>query len=187
MNPYYIMIVDILPNSKLDIAKYLDRHGIDVYPDFHKENRFKVKCVHDEFCGVLNELVMLKDFKRDDEINIGHQMDYLPSKMFIFENGHVSNLAYCRISNKKLFKHYMKELKNRRRHWNYHAIVIKKPGMAKTKKEQRLYNEIDPILQQCQISYKVLDKWPGLTQLRKDILKEIQEIKTKVDKESNNE
>jgi hypothetical protein len=181
------MIIDILPNSKLDIAKYLDRHHISVHQDFHKENRFKVKCVHDEFCGVLNELVMMKDFRRDDEISIAHKMDYQPEKMFIFENGHVSNLVYCKISNKKLFKHYMKELKNRRRSWNYHAIVIKSPTKPKTKKEQRLYDEIDPILQQCQISCKVLDKWQGLTQLRKDILKEIQEIKAKVDKQLANE
>ena len=187
MNPYYIMVVDILPNSKLDIVKYLDRHDIDVNPDFHKENRFKSKCSHNEFCGVLNELVMIKDFRRDDELSIAHKMDYRPEQVFVFENSHISNLVYCRISNKKLFKHYMKELKSRRRHWNYHAIIIKKPTMAKTKKEQKLYNEIDPILQQAQISCKILDKWQNMTQLRKDILKEVQGIQTRAYREDDGE
>jgi hypothetical protein len=178
------MVIDILPGSKLDISKYLERNGVKVHPDMHKQNKFKVKCQHDEFCPIFNELVMIKDFKRDDELSIKHRMDYIQDKMFVMENNHISNLIYCKLSNKKLFKHYMKELKSRRRHWNYYAIVAKKDNAAYTKKEQKLINELIPVLDQCQVQYKIFDKWQNLTYLRKDILKEIQSIEKKIDKES---
>jgi hypothetical protein len=173
MKPEYLMIIDILPSSKLDITKYMERHEIPVFPDLHKENRFRIKCEHDAFCGVFNELVMMKDFQRDDDIIIKHKMDILQKKLFIFENSHISNLLYCRLSNKKLYKHYMKEFKRRRKDWKYTALVIRKKGLAKNKKEETLYKEIIPVLKQCQINYKVIDKWKNLTFLRKEILKQV--------------
>lgn len=177
------MIVDILPSSKLDIQKYLDRHGISVFEDYQKDNKFRSKCQHDVYCDILNELVMMKDFQRDDRLSIEYKMDKITSDVFIFENSHIGNLVYCKISNKKLYKHYMKELKNRRRHWNYYAIIITKPGMAKNKKEEKLIKELENVLVQSQINYKHLNKWENVTYLRKDILKEIDDIKISIHKQ----
>lgn len=185
MIPYYIMIIDILPSSKLDIQKYLDRHGITVFADYHKENRFRNKCEHDEFCDLFNELVMIKDCQRDDRLNIEYKMDKIPEDVFVFENSHIGNLVYCRLSNKKLYKHYMKELKNRRRQWIYHALIINKLGLAKNKKEEKLMRELELVLKQAQISFKHLNKWENVTYLRKDILKEIEDIKNNILKQKN--
>jgi len=183
MNPYYVMIVDILPSSKLDIQKYLDRHGVGVFADYHKENRFRNKCEHDVLCDLYNELIMIKEFKRDDQLSIEYKMDKLQDDVLIFENSHLSNLVYCKMSNRKLYKHYMKELKNRRRHWNYYAIIITKSNMAKNKKEEKMIRELEQVLKQSQIGYKHLDKWENVTYLRKDILKEITDLKTHLAKQ----
>lgn len=179
----YLMIIDLLPSSKLDITKYLERHGIYAMSDFYKENRFRVKCDHDDLCGVLNEMVMMKDFKRDDELYFNYKLNKFNDKLHIFENSHISNLVYCRLSNKKLYKHYMKEFKTRRNHWNYQAIVIKKKDMAKNSKEEKLLKELVPVLRQSQINYTVLDKWKNLTHLRKDIMRQIEVIKNKIEVE----
>ena len=181
--PEYLMIIDLLPSLRLDITKYLDRHGIAVYQDFHKENRFRVKCEHDRFCSVFNELVMIKDFQRDDQLKWDFKMDKYENRLFVFENSHISNLVYCRLSNKKLYKHYMKELKKRRRSWKYNAIVIKKRGMAKSKKEEKLLRELLPVLKQSQINYTVIDHWKNLTFLRKEVLKEINTIRGRISTE----
>jgi hypothetical protein len=185
MIPYYIMVIDILPSSKLDIQKYLDRHGVTVFSDYHKENRFRNKCEHDEFCDMFNELVMMKDFQRDDRLNIEYKMDKITEDVFVFENSHISNLVYCRLSNKKLYKHYMKELKNRRRQWVYYAIIISKEGQAKNKKDQKIIKELEYVLEQSQIKFKHMDKWDNVTYLRKDILKEITDIKASIQKHNN--
>jgi hypothetical protein len=179
------MVIDMAPNSKLDISKYLSRHGINVYDDNFKENKFKSKCGHDEFCPVTNELVMMKDFKRDDELNIQHKMDYIGDRLFVFENNHIANLVYCKISNKKLFKHYMKELKARRRHWNYYAIIVKKDDALMTKKELKINAELISVLEQCQVEKVVFDKMYNLTHMRKDIFKLIEGIQDRIKKENN--
>ena len=182
MNPYYLMIVDVLPSSRLEISKYLDRHGISIHPDIRKENKYKNKCIHDVYCGIQNELIMMKDFRRDDDLNIKYKMDYLDSSLHIFENSHIANLIYCKLSNKKLYKQYMKEFKNRRRHWTYYAIVIANKNTVRNKKEGRLLNEVAPVLKQSQIPFKEIKSWHNLTYLRKDILKEIQDIHTEAEK-----
>ena len=187
MNPYYVMVIDMSPNSKLDISKYLSRHNITVHEDNFKENKFKAKCGHDELCPVTNELVMMKDFKRDDELNIQHKMDYIGDKLFVFENNHIANLVYCKMSNKKLFKHYMKEFKARRRAWNYYAIVVKKDDALMTKKELKINNELMSVLDQCQVDKIIFDKMYNLTHMRKDIYKIIEGIQAKIEKEANAE
>jgi hypothetical protein len=181
--PYYVMIIDPLPASRLDIRKYLDRHNINVYEDFYKENLYRVKCQHDKLCGVYNELVMLKDFKRDDELRVKYKMDYIQDELFVVENSHITNLVYCRMSNKKLYKQYMKELKNRRRNWKYIAIVITKPENAKTKKDQQILKELELVLKQSQIDFKFINNWQTVTFLRKEILKELTEIRNVIEKQ----
>ncbi len=81
---------------------------------------------------------MIKDFQRDYTIGTHFEMDRLLDKMYIFENSHITNLVYCKLSNKKLYKHYMKEMKKRRVKWKYIALVIKKKDMAKNAKEEKL-------------------------------------------------
>jgi len=184
MKPEYLMIIDLLPSSKLDITKYMDRHGILVHPDIHRENRYRVKCEHDAFCGVFNELVMIKDFKRDDEMIIKHKLDILQSKIFMFENSHISNLVYCKISNKKIYKQYMKEFKKRRSNWHYSAIIIKKKDMTKNSREEKLLKELMPVIKQCQIDYTVIDKWKTLTYLRKEIMRQVQASQNKTEAET---
>ena len=182
MIPYYIMIVDPLPSSKLDIKKYLDRHGITVHDDFFKENLFRIKCEHDKTCGIYNELVMLKDFRRDDSLSVKYQMNYIEDDMFVFENSHISNLIYCRMSNKKLYKQYMKEFKTRRRHWKYFALIVSRPvSQVKNKAENQLLKELEYILTQSQIEYKRIANWNTITTLRKEILKELVGIKLDIE------
>ena len=184
MKPTYLMIIDLLPSSKLDIVKTLTREGITVYEDIHKQNRFRIKCEHDAFCGVYNELVMIKDFQRDYEIGTNYEMDRLLDKMFIFENSHITNLVYCKLSNKKLYKHYMKEMKKRRIKWKYVALIIKKKDMAKNAKEEKLIKELMPVLKQSQIDYIVIDKWKTVASLRREIVKQVQAMKNTVEAES---
>lgn len=184
MKPTYLMIVDLLPSSKLDIVKVLTKEGIAVYEDIHKQNRFRIKCEHDAFCGIYNELVMIKDFQRDYEIGTNFEMDRLLDKLFIFENSHITNLVYCKISNKKLYKHYMKEMKKRRIKWRYVALIIKKKDMAKNAKEEKLMKELMPVLKQSQIDYIVIDKWKTVASLRREIVKQVQAMKNTIDAES---
>jgi len=184
VKPTYLMIVDLLPSSKLDIVKVLTKEGIAVYEDIHKQNRFRIKCEHDAFCGIYNELVMIKDFQRDYEIGTNFEMDRLLDKLFIFENSHITNLVYCKISNKKLYKHYMKEMKKRRIKWRYVALIIKKKDMAKNAKEEKLMKELMPVLKQSQIDYIVIDKWKTVASLRREIVKQVQAMKNTIDAES---
>lgn len=184
MKPQYLMIVDMLPSSKLDIVKTLAKEGIKVYEDIQKENRFRIKCEHDSFCGLFNELVMMKDFERDHQISTHHEMDKLTDKLFIFENSHITNLVYCKLSNKKLYKHYMKAMKQRRVKFKYFALIIKKKDMAKTAKEERLMKELMPVIKQSQIEYLVIDKWKTIASLRREIVKQVQAIKNNIEAES---
>ena len=184
MKPTYLMIVDPLPSSKLDIVKTLTKEGILVHEDIQKQNRFRIKCEHDSFCGLFNELVMMKDFQRDYDISTNYEMDRLQDKMFIFENSHITNLVFCKLSNKKLYKHYMKEMKKRRIKWKYVAIIIKKKDMAKNAKEERLMKELMPVLKQSQIDYIVIDKWKTVASLRREIIKQVQAMKNNIDAES---
>jgi hypothetical protein len=181
MIPYYVMIIDPFPSSKLDIRKYLERHEIVVHEDFYKENLYRIKCDHDKLCGIFNELVMLKDFKRDDELSIKHKMDYIDNDLFVAENGHIANLIYCHMSNKKLYKQYMKEFKSRRRHWKYIALIVIKPNQARTKLDNRIIKELEIVLTQSQIEHKKISNWNTITTLRKDILKELNSIKLSIE------
>jgi len=187
MIPYYVMIIDPLMSSKLDIRKYLDRHGINVFEDFYKENIHRNKCVHDKLCGVYNELIMLKDFKRDDGLNVGYQMDRIQDELFVFENSHVSNLVHCKVGNKKLYKQYMKEFKNRRRKWHYIAIIVTKPENAKTKEDKSILKELESVLKQSQVECKYIKNWKTVTFLRKEILKELNMIREKIEEEKKEE
>jgi hypothetical protein len=184
MKPTYLMIIDLLPSSKLDIVKTLSKEGIMVYDDIQKQNRFRIKCEHDAFCGMFNELVMMKDFQRDYDISTNFEMDRLLDKMFVFENSHITNLVYCKLSNKKLYKHYMKEMKRRRIKWKYIALVIRKKDMAKNAKEERLLKELMPVLKQSQIDYIVIDKWKTVASLRREIVKQVQSMKNNIEAES---
>lgn len=184
MKPTYLMIIDLLPSSKLDIVKTLSKEGMMVYEDIQKQNRFRIKCEHDVFCGLFNELVMIKDFQRDYDISTNFEMDRLLDKMFVFENSHITNLVYCKLSNKKLYKHYMKEMKKRRVKWKYIALIIKKKDMAKNGKEEKLLKELMPVLKQSQIDYITIDKWKTVASLRREIVKQVQAMKNNIEAES---
>lgn len=184
MKPTYLMIVDLLPSSKLDIVKTLAKEGIYVNEDIQKQNHYRIKCEHDSFCGIFNELVMIKDFQRDYTISTNYELDRVLEKLLIFENSHISNLVYCKLSNKKLYKHYMKEMKKRRVKWKYVALVIKKKDMAKNAKEEKLLKELMPVLKQSQIDYIVIDKWKTVASLRREIVKQVQAMKNNIEAES---
>ncbi len=179
MRPEYLMVIDVLPSSKLDIVRHMSKNGFNVYRDIHKENKHRIKCVHDVFCPIFNELVMMKDFRRDDELSVKFKLDILEDKLFVFENSHISNLVYCKMSNKSLFKSYMKEFKKRRINWHYSAIVLKKNGMAKNSREESILRELMLVLRQCRIDYTVINKWNSVVDLRADIANKINDINKK--------
>jgi len=184
MKPTYLMIVDLLSSSKLDIVKTLSKDGIKAYEDLQKQNQFRIKCEHDSFCSIFNELVMMKDIQRDHTISTHFEMDRLLDKMYIFENSHITNLVYCKMSNKKLYKHYMKEMKKRRVKWKYVALIIKKKDIAKNAKEEKLLKELMIVIKQSQIDYIVIDKWKTVASLRREIVKQVQAMKNNIDAES---
>lgn len=177
------MIVNVLPSIDLDISKYLDRHGVHVHEDIRKDIKFKGKCAHGVFCPVENELVMLKEFLRDDDLFHKIQMDIINENIILFENSHITNMVNCKFSNKKLFKYYFQEFKKRKKNWIYSAIIFKKRNMAKNKKEQKMLDEMQSILKQCGIKCYVINNYKNVTLLKKEILRQINVIKNRKNNE----
>lgn len=172
----FVMVVDPLPSSNLNINKYLKRHDFSILEDIGKENAHKITCGHDVTCALFNELVMMKEFNRDDRLYFDRELRKTEPQPIFVENGHITNLLYCKLSDAKLYKEYMKEFKKRRRNWEYRAIVVRNTKMASNPLEKRMNNELIRVLQQSQIKYTIINKFKNVTFLRKSIFRQIQNI-----------
>ena len=172
----FVMVVDPLPSSNLNINKYLKRHDFSILEDLGKENLHKVTCGHGATCALFNELVMMKEFNRDDRLYFDRELRKTEPQPIFVENGHITNLLYCKLSDVKLYKEYMKEFKKRRRNWEYRAIVVRNAKMATSTLEKKMNNELLRVLQQSQIKYTIINKFKNVTFLRKSIFRQIQTI-----------
>jgi len=172
----FVMVVDPLPSSNLNINKYLKRHDFSILEDISKENLSKVTCGHSVTCGLFNELVMLKEFNRDDRLYFDRELRKMEPQPIFVENGHITNLLYCKMSDVKLYKEYMKEFKKRRRNWEYKAIVVRNTKMATNALEKKMTTDLLRVLQQAQIKYTIINKFKNITFLRKSIFRHIQSI-----------
>jgi len=177
MNKNMIMIIDILPSSDLKISKYLLRHNVEILPNLYKEIKSN-KCQKRNNCMYLHELVRIKEFMRDDKLNYDIELSKIPNKNIIIENGHIANMAYIKMMDKKMFKIYMREFKHRKHTWNYSAIVYKNKNY-KNEYDKKLAKELSIVLKQSQIQYTIVGK-PKITLTRKEILKQIQSLKNPV-------
>ena len=169
-----MQIIDPLPNSKLNISKYLSRHKIDVLENLHKEMKKKSTCDLSK-CSCLNELVNLKEITRDREWFYGFDLETKKGSGVVVDNGHITNLLYSKLVDKKLYKDYMRDFKKQRHEWNYRAIVIKNRKAVNTEYDKLLYKELLPTLRQSQIEFTVISKFGSITKLRKEILKTLLE------------
>jgi hypothetical protein len=172
----FVMVVDPLPSSNLNINKYLKRHDFSILEDLAKENVHKISCGHGITCALFNELVMMKEFNRDDKLYFDRELRKTEPQPIFVENSHITNLLYCKLSDIKLYKEYMKEFKKRRRNWEYRAIVVRSTKMAQTPLEKKMNNELLKVLKQSQIKYTVINKFKNVTFLRKSIFRQIQNI-----------
>jgi hypothetical protein len=172
----FVMVVDPLPSSNLNINKYLKRHDFSILEDLARENIAKVTCGHSVTCTLFNELVMMKEFVRDDRLYFDRELRKTEPQPIFVENGHITNLLYCKLSDVKLYKEYMKEFKKRRRNWEYRAIVVRNSKMATSALEKKMTSELLRVLQQAQIKYTIINKFKNVTFLRKSIFRHIQNI-----------
>ena len=172
----FIMVIDPLPSSNLNINKYLKRHNFSILEDISKENINKVSCGHGVSCALFNELVMLKEFNRDDKLFFDRELRKTEPLPIFVENGHITNLLYCKMSDIKLYKEYMKEFKKRRRNWEYRAIVVRNNKMAQSAVERKMNDELLRVLKQSQIKFTIINKFKNVTFLRKSIFRQIQNI-----------
>jgi len=170
----FIMIVDPLPSSNLNINKYLKRHSFSILDDLNKQNVYNTRCAHGVTCSIFNELIMLKEFARDDRLYFDRELNRTDSQAIFVENGHVANLLYCKMSDPKLYKEYMKEFKKRRRNWDYKAIVVRNSKLAQNALEKKMNIEILRVLKQAQIKFTIISKFKNVTFLRKNIYRHIQ-------------
>jgi len=172
----FVMVIDPLPSSNLNINKYLKRHNFSILEDLAKETRLKSCCENKLNCIQLNELIMMKEFNRDDKLYFDRELRKVePSPIFV-ENGHITNLLYCKISDVKLYKDYMKEFKKRRRNWEYKAIVIRNTKAAQNAFEKKINDELLRVLKQSQIKHVIVSKFKNVTFLRKNVFRHIQNI-----------
>jgi hypothetical protein len=171
----YLMILDPFPSSKLNIKSYLKKE-IEIYDDLRKSE--KIKCdSHGIFCPVYSELIMIKDFQRDDDLYYKVKMDMIQSNLLVFDNSHITNLIYAKLSGNKIFyKKYMKEFKKRRRNWNYSVLSIKNKEIKLDKNEQKILETIPIVLKQCQINVYTIEK-ENNTYLKKEIKNFIKNIR----------
>ncbi len=180
MQKNMIMIIDILPSSDLRISKYLSRHSVEVFPNFYKEIKSN-KCQKRINCVYLHELIRIKEFMRDDKLNYDIELSKIPNKNIIIENGHISNMTYIKMMDKKMFKSYMRDFKHKKHTWNYSAIVYKNKKY-KNEYEKKLTKELYIVLRQSQIKYIVVNR-AKITANRKEILKQIQSLKDPIAEE----
>lgn len=172
----FVMVIDPLPSSNLNINKYLKRHDFSILEDVGKDIREKMTCSHGVTCSLFNELVMLKEFNRDDRLYFDRELRKTEPQPIFVENGHITNLLYCKLSDIKLYKEYMKEFKKRRRNWEYRAIVVRNTKLATSALEKKMNNEILRVLEQSQVKYTIISRFKNITFLRKSIFRQIQNI-----------
>ena len=168
-----MMIIDILPSSDLKISKYLTGHNVDALPNLYKEIKSN-KCLKRNLCVYLHELVRIKELARDDKYNYNIELSKIPNKNVIVENGHIANMVYIKMTDRKMFKNYMREFKHRKHTWNYTAIVYKNKN-CKNDYEKKLNQELARVLHQSQIEYTVVNKQKMILN-RKEILRQIKTL-----------
>lgn len=152
-----IMIIDLF--SSINIAKYFGQQKppIKIEENLYKQSRKNSNCRNIN-CSSLNELVMYKELNRDDKLFDKIHMGIINDKTVIIDNGHITNLLYIRLANKKMYKSYMREFKHRKHSGNYMAFVIKNGRQPKNEFENKLLKELQFVLRQSQIDYKVFDR-----------------------------
>jgi len=165
-----VMVVDIF--SSVNIVKYFGQQkpAINIEPNIYHECKKSSNCRNIN-CSSLNELIMLKELIRDDRIFDKMHMGFIPDKTVVVDNGHITNMLYLKLSNKKMFKIYMREFKHRKHNWNYIAYIVKNTRVPKNDFENKLNKELNSILKQAQIECVVFDrkKYRTPTLLKKEI------------------
>lgn len=169
-----IMVIDIL--SSINIAKYFEQQKppIKIEENIYKNSKKNSNCKNVN-CSSLNELVMLKELNRDDKLFDKIHMGILQDRTIIIDNGHITNLLYIRLSNKNMYKSYMREFKHRKHTGNYIAFVIKNGRQSKNDLENKLLKELKLVLKQAQIEIQIFDrnKFRTPTLLKKEIREKI--------------
>ena len=165
-----VMVVDIF--SSINIVKYFGQQkpAISIEPNVYRECKKNSNCRNIN-CSSLNELIMLKELIRDDKIFEKMHMGFIPDKTVVIDNGHITNMLYLKLSNKKMFKIYMREFKHRKHNWNYVAYVVKNTRVPKNDLENKLVGELKSVLKQAQIEVVTFDrkKYRTPTLLKKEI------------------
>ncbi len=169
-----IMIIDLF--SSMNIVKYFcqQKPPICIQKNLYMESKKNSNCKNIN-CFSMNELVVLKELARDDKIFDKIHMGFLPEKTVVVDNGHITNLLYLKLANKKMFKIYMREFKHRKHNWEYIAFVIKNTRVPKNDFEKKLIKELSSILKQSQIQVIIFDrkKYRTPTLLKKEIKEKI--------------
>lgn len=177
-----VMIVDIF--SSLNISKYFvqQKNPIKIEQNIYKWSKKSSNCKNIN-CNSFNELVMLKEIIRDDKLFDKINMGILPNRTIVIDNGHILNMLYLRISNRKMYKLYMREFKHRKHNWNYIAFVIKNGRDPRNEFENKLLKELPFVLKQSQAECIVLDykKYRTPTLLKKEIKDKILYYFNKID------
>lgn len=177
-----VMVVDLF--SSLNISKYFgqQKNPIKIEHNIYKWSKKNSNCKHIN-CNSFNELVMLKEIIRDDKLFDKIQMGIVQDKTIVVDNGHILNMLYLRLSNRKMYKTYMREFKQRKHNWNYVAFVVKNGRAPKNEFENKLLKELPFVLKQSQTHCVVFDcnKYRTHTLLKKEIKNKILYYFTNVD------
>ena len=176
------MIIDIF--SSLNISKYFgqQKSPLKIEHNILKWSKKSSNCKNIN-CNSFNELVMLKEIIRDDKLFDKINMSIIPEKTVIIDNGHITNMLYLRLSNRKMYKSYMREFKHRKHNWNYVAFVVKNGREPKNEFENKLIKELQFVLKQSQIKHVAFDckKYRTPTLLKKEIKDKILYYFNKID------
>ncbi len=163
-----IMIVDLF--SSLNMPKFFKQQKppIDILPDMFQECKKTSNCKNSS-CNSFNELVMLKEFGRDEKLFDKLELNIINNKSIIVNNGHIYNMSSLSLNNEKLYKIYMREFKHRKYNWNYIAFLVKKK--ISTEHERKLYDAMCEIVSRADIDYIVFDveQYKSETYVKKDI------------------
>ena len=166
------MVIDPLPSSNVNIEKYLSRHKINILEDIYNSSKVSKACSKTQCCA-LGELVMLKEFSRDEDLFFKNQLDEEHAKNYIVNNGHIYNMLHAKTLDDKLYKSYMREFKKRRHKWQYKAIVVRNSKQLVTAQEKQTMQELSSILKQSQIDFHIINNVRTVTLLRKEIYKNL--------------
>jgi hypothetical protein len=169
-----IMIVDIF--SSINILKYFNQQKpvISIEKNLYKESKKNSNCRNIN-CAAFNELVMLKELIRDDRLFEKISMGVINEKNIIIDNGHITNMTFLKMSNKKMYKMYMREFKHRKHNWNYVVFLVKNSRTPKNEFENKLLKDLNYVLNQSQVEFVVFDRnhFRTSTLLKKEIKEKI--------------